>query len=108
MTAMDDRRKAFEEQFKHSLELRFRVEVRRCKRLALWAAAQMNLGEEGAVAYAKDLVSFYFDHPAEEDLIQRLFTDLNARGVDLSEHRLRRQVRQVTDEVKDEIYAAGS
>ena len=104
MTTFQDREKAFEDKFKHDQDLQFKVEVRRNKLLGLWIAEEF-LGRSGAEAeaYAKEVVAADFEEPGDADLLRKIFGDLEKQGIELSEHRLRKKMDELTAEAKQQI-----
>lgn len=106
MTSFQDRERAFEDKFKHDQDLQFKVEVRRNKLLGLWVADEF-LGRSGAdaEAYAKEVVSADFEEPGDADLLRKIFGDLEKLGVELSEHRLRKKMDELTVEAKQQVMA---
>ena len=104
MTTFQDREKAFEDKYKHDQDLQFKVEVRRNKLLGLWIAEEF-LGRSGAEAdsYAKEVVTADFEEPGDADLLRKIFGDLEKQGVELSEHRLRKKMDELTVEAKQQI-----
>lgn len=109
MASFNDREKAFEDKFKHDQELAFKAEARRNKLLGMWAADLMGLSGPDAEAYAREVVQSDFEEPGDEDVFRKVFGDLQAKGVDKSEHQVRRQMddlmatarQQILTEVKD-------
>jgi hypothetical protein len=108
MASFDDREKSFEQKYKHDKELEFKINARRNKLLGLWAAAELKLPSAEHEAYAKSIVMADFQKPGDQDVVDKLIADFKAKGVEMSEHRLRRQMsdlfetarRQVMSEVK--------
>lgn len=98
-----DREKAFEDKFKHDQELQFRVEVRRNKLLGLWAAELMGLKASEADAYARDVISSDFQEPGIDDVVRKVLADLQARDVEISEHRLRKKIDELQATAKQQI-----
>ena len=104
----DDREKQFEAKYKHDEELRFKVHVRRDKLLGLWAAAELGLKGAEAEAYAKSLVNADLEKLGHGDLVEKVLADFRARKIEMSAHRVRRQMeaclevarRQMMKEVK--------
>jgi hypothetical protein len=92
MTQFDDREKAFEAKFAHDSELRFKAEVRRNKLLGLWAAGLMGLTGDAAEAYAKSVVEADFAEAGDEDVYRKVKADLDAKGANVSEHQIRREM----------------
>lgn len=94
MTTFDDREKAFEAKFARDAELQFKVSARRNKLLGMWAAELLKLTPEEADAYAKSVIHADFEEVGDEDVFRKVYGDLTARGVEVTEH----QVRRVMDE----------
>jgi hypothetical protein len=92
MAGFNEREKAFESKFKHDEELRFKANARRNKLLGLWAAEKMGLGEAEASAYAIEVVKSDFVKAGDDDVLHKVLTDLQARGVDTSEHLVRKHM----------------
>jgi hypothetical protein len=103
MTTFDEREKAFEDKYKHDQELQFRVEVRRNKLLGLWVAELLGLEGADAEAYAKEVVKADFEEPGEDDLIRKIQGDAAPKNLDLSEHRLRKKMGELTVIAKGQI-----
>jgi hypothetical protein len=103
MTTFDDREKQFESKFKHDQELQFKVEVRRNKLLGLWAAELLGLDAAAAAVYAKDMVSTDFQEPGDADVIRKVMGDLAGKGVDMSEHRLRKKMEELMSVAKEQV-----
>lgn len=103
MTTFDEREKAFEEKYKHDQELQFKVEVRRNKLLGLWVAEMLDLKGEDAQAYAKEVVSADFEEPGDADLVRKVLGDLQEKSVEMSEHRLRKKMDELTAVAKTQI-----
>jgi len=90
MVTFDERERAYEKKFALDEELRFKATARRNKLLGLWAADIIGLGEAEAEAYAKDVVIADLEEPGEEDVFRKIKDDLDARGVEQSDHQIRR------------------
>lgn len=103
MTSFKDREKAFEDKYKHDQELQFKVEVRRNKLLGLWAAELLSLTGADADAYAKEVVASDFDEPGVDDVVRKVHGDFTAKNVDMSEHRLRKKIEELTALAKQQI-----
>jgi hypothetical protein len=103
MTTFDDREKQFESKFKHDQELQFKVEVRRNKLLGLWAAELLGLDAREADVYAKDVVSSDFQEPGDADVVRKVLSDLEGKGVEMSEHRLRRKMDELMATAKNQV-----
>ena len=89
MSKFDEREKAFEGKYKMDQERAFKVNARRCKLVGLWAAEKMGITGEDADAYAKEVVISDFEKPGQDDVVEKVFADLTAKGIDISEHLVR-------------------
>ncbi|MPZ12157.1 MAG: DUF1476 family protein [Kiloniellaceae bacterium] len=104
MATFNDREKAFEDKYKHDQDLQFRTEVRRNKLLGQWIARELLSLEGDAVdSYAKEVVASDLDEPGPDDVIRKIMSDLEAKGVDYSEHRLRHRLEEMMAEAKRQI-----
>ena len=104
MSAFDEREKAFETKFQHDQDLQFRVEVRRNKLLGTWVATEMlGLSGEAVDAYAKEVISSDFEEPGDADVVRKILGDLEAKGIDFSEHRLRNKMDELLQQAKEQI-----
>ncbi len=103
MTTFDEREKVFEDTYKHDQELQFRVEVRRNKLLGLWVAELLGLSGADAEAYAKEVVKADFEEPGDADVIRKIQGDAAPKNLDLSEHRIRRKMDEMTVIAKEQI-----
>ncbi len=106
MTTFDERESSFEAKFKHDKELQFKVTARRNKLLGLWAANLLGIHGAEAEAYAKDVVKSDFATPGDHDVLQKVLADFQGKHVEMSEHRLRKQMddllRIATDQIRTE------
>ena len=103
MTTFSDREKAFEDKYKHDQELQFKVEVRRNKLLGLWVAELMGLEGADAEAYAKEVVASDFEEPGDADVVRKVLGDLEAKGQEMTEHRLRKRMDELLLDAKQQV-----
>ena len=103
MTTFDKREKVFEDKYKHDQELQFKVEVRRNKLLGLWVAELLGLSGADAEAYAKEVVKADFEEPGDADVIRKIQGDAAPKNIDLSEHRIRKKMDEMTVIAKEQI-----
>lgn len=107
MTSMDDREKAFENKYAHDQALEFKAVARRNKLLGLWAAELMGLEGEAATAYAKEVVKADFEEAGHEDVYRKVKGDLDDKGVDMSEHLIRKQMDDLLATARQQVQAEG-
>ena len=94
MTTFKDRNKGFEQKFAHDEELKFRATARRNKLLGLWEADQLGLTGDEAQAYAREVIKADLAEPGDEDVVRKVRSDFDAKGVEQSDH----QIRSIIDE----------
>lgn len=95
MSSFDDRETSFENKFKHDKELEFKATARRNKLLGLWAANLLGIHGAEAEAYAKTVIRADLELPGDQDVVDKVLADFKQRGVELSEHRLRKQMTEL-------------
>ncbi len=103
MNTFDDRQKGYEAKFARDEETKFKINVRRNKLLGLWAAEQLGLAGDDAEAYAKQVVRADFDEPGEEDVFRKVWGDLQEKSLEVSEHRVRRQMSDLMAVATDQV-----
>jgi hypothetical protein len=95
MTTFDKREEAFELQFAHDEELRFKATARRNKLLGLWAAEKLGLTGAEADSYALALVMLEFEATGDHDVAHRIRKDFDAKGVAQSDHQIERTMNEL-------------
>jgi hypothetical protein len=103
MTGFDDRQSSFENKFKHDKELEFKAIARRNKLLGLWAANQLGIHGADAEAYAKSVVKADFEKPGDQDVVDKVLADFKERGIEMSDHRLRKQMTELLGAAIEQI-----
>ena len=98
MTTFEDREKGFERKFAHDEELKFRATARRNKLLGLWAAEKLGLAGDEAQAYAREVIKADLAEPGDEDVFRKVRADFDAKGVDQSDHQIRRIIGEMMAE----------
>jgi hypothetical protein len=105
MTTFDKREQGFEAKFIHDEELRFKITARRNKMLGNWAAGQLGLTGEAAVAYANELVTADLENQSDDDTMRRVSKDLAPQGV--SEEQVRQRMEEFFHMALHQIEAGG-
>ena len=95
MTTFDKREDAFEKQFVHDEELKFKATARRNKLLGLWAAEKMGLSGAEAESYARAVVLAEFEAAAEREVLRKIRQDFDAKGVVQSDHQIVRTMSEL-------------
>ncbi|NMM44412.1 DUF1476 domain-containing protein [Rhodospirillaceae bacterium KN72] len=97
MSQFDEREKSFEAKHSHDREQEFKAIARRNKLLGLWAAEQMGITGDAADGYAKEVVMADFDEPGDDDVLRKVLGDMQGKGIDTSEHLIRKQMTELLD-----------
>jgi hypothetical protein len=95
MTTFDKREEAFEQQFAHDEELRFKATARRNKLFGLWAAEKLGLKGAEADSYALSVVMSEFEETGDHDVMHKIRKDFNAKGVAQSDHQINREMNEL-------------
>jgi len=103
MSTFDEREKGFEAKFSRDQEHDFRALARRNKLLGLWAAELMGMSGDEAASYALEVVDADFQRPGDEDVFEKVHGDLNAKGVETSEHLVRKRMEELLQEAVKQI-----
>ena len=105
MTTFDKREDAFEKQFAHDEELKFKATARRNKRLGLWAAEKLGLSGAEADSYALAVVMADFEEPGDHDVMRKIRKDFDAKGVEQSDHQIGRVMAELMAKAVADINA---
>jgi hypothetical protein len=103
MSSFDDREKTFEAKYAHDQETNFKIMARRNRLLGQWAAGLLGLEGGDAEAYAKEVVKADFEKPGDEDVFEKVWTDLQGKNVDISEHRVRKQMEELLETAREQV-----
>ena len=103
MTTFDRREEAFERQFAHDEELKFKATARRNKMLGLWAAEKLGLSGPEADSYAQSVVMLDLDKKG--DVAEKIRKDFDAKGVAQSDHQISRTMSELTAQAIADIKA---
>jgi hypothetical protein len=94
MTTFDRREEAFEKQFAHDEELKFKATARRNKMLGLWAAEKLGLSGAEADSYALSVVMYDLEDTSDHDVAHKIRKDFDAKGVNQSDHQIARTMTE--------------
>jgi hypothetical protein len=103
MTLFNEREDAFEKQFAHDEQLRFKVTARRNKLFGLWVAERLGKTGEEAQAYAKSVVLADFEEAGDADVIRKVRQDLENAGKPADEAELGGKLTDLTSRAIEEI-----
>src|SRR5579871_697832 len=103
MSTFDKREEGFESKFAHDEELRFKAHARRNKLVGLWAAEKLGLTGQAAESYAANIVTIDLDKPDSDLVFKELRKDFDSKGVDQSDHQIRRTMQEAMEKAITEI-----
>jgi hypothetical protein len=103
MTTFDKREEAFEQQFAHDEELRFKAQARSNRLVGLWAAEKLGLSGAAAEAYARDIVTAALERPGSGEVFNKIRRDFHAKGIIQSDHQINRTLEVLTARAIEEI-----
>ena len=106
MTTFDEREQGFEKKFALDREQEFKATARRNRALGQWAAALMGLEGKHIADYAQAVVKNDVDHPADEDVLRKVFEDLKGSGVSVTEGDVRMKMAEFMAQAREEAKAA--
>jgi hypothetical protein len=104
-TTFDQRERAFEQKFARDEDLRFKVHVRRSRKLGLWAAEQLQLKGDAAEKYAATLATADIAKFHDDELVSKIAADFAAKGVSIGPDEIRRQMEQMLVLAKRQVAA---
>ena len=105
MTSFDKREEAFEKQFAHDEELKFKAKARCNKLLGLWAAEKLGLSGTEADSYALSVVMSEFEPTGDHDVARKIRRDFDAKGVAQSDHQISRTMTDLMAKAVADIKA---
>jgi hypothetical protein len=105
MTTFDKREDAFEKQFAHDEELKFKATARRNKLAGLWAAEKLGLTGTEADSYALAVVMADVEERGEHNVARKIRKDFDAKGVAASDHQIDRTMVELMAKAVADIKA---
>ncbi|MAN63948.1 MAG: hypothetical protein CMI60_18595 [Parvibaculum sp.] len=107
MSGFDKREEGFESKFAHDADLRFKAEARRNKLVGAWAAELMGLSGDEAEAYGRDIVKEDLKEAGADDVFRKIRADFDAKGIEQSDHQIRRTMDEMLAKAVEEIQTKG-
>jgi len=105
MTTFDKREEAFEKQFAHDEELKFKATARRNKLLGLWTAEKLGLSGADADSYALAVVMTAIEGKGEHAVAAKIRNDFDAKGIAQSDHQIARTMTELMAKAVADIKA---
>jgi hypothetical protein len=107
MTTFDNRKEGFENKFAHDEALRFKANARRNRLLGMWAAEKLGLTGEAANDYAMSVVRADMEEAGDGDVFRKIRADFDAKGVEQSDHQLRRTMDELLATAVHQVQSEG-
>ncbi len=100
MSGFNERKDAFENKFINDQQFEFKIEALRNKLLGAWAAKLLNLSNNKAEDYIKEVVRSDFQEAGDEDVFRKLRDDL--KGI-VEDKTLREKMNECYEEAKTQL-----
>jgi hypothetical protein len=75
--------------------------------LGLWAAGKLGITGADADAYAKEVIVADLEEAGDDDVFRKLRRDFDAKGVQESDHQIRRTMDELMAKAVADIKASG-
>jgi len=106
MTTFDDREKAFEKEFAHDQELKFKAEARRNRMLGEWAGALLGMSGAEVEDYIKAVRKADLAQKGDEDVFRKIRADFDAKNVPISDEDLRAKMSEFLAHAVEQLEAS--
>ena len=101
MNDLNDREKGFERKFANDQEIEFKINAKRNKLLASWAASILKLNEEQKKNYIVEVIKSDFQESGDEDVFKKIKKDLE--GKNIQDKEIRQKMSEFLDIARKEI-----
>jgi hypothetical protein len=105
MSGFDDREKGFEAKFRLDEETKFRARARRNRLLGIWVAEKLGLKGDDAEAYAREVVAADLEKPGDDDVIEKVMTDIRTHGLAIDAKEIARQLAAFEQTARAQVLA---
>jgi len=59
--------------------------------------------KRGMIAYAKTVVMADFQKPGDDDVVEKIVADFKQKGIEMSEHRVRKHMAELLDTARKQV-----
>ena len=101
MNNFDDREKGFERKFVNDQEVEFKINAKRNKLLAAWAANILKFNEEQKKNYITEVIKSDFQEAGDQDVFKKIKKDLEGKNIQDTE--IRQKMSEFLESAKKEI-----
>jgi len=103
MGTFEDRRKGFEEKFRHEQDLFFKITARRNRLFGKWAADRLGLSGGEAEEYVRSVIISDLQQPGDDDIVGKVEQDLVTKGVAMTPSSLRAKLDEFAKEAQIQV-----
>jgi hypothetical protein len=107
MTTFDKREEGFEKKFSLDEEQKFKSMARRNRMLGNWAAEKLGLSGDAVATYAKEVVASDFEKAGDDDVLQKVAKDFEAKGVKIEQSAIRAKMNELLEQAVAQVKAGG-
>jgi len=101
MNNFNDREKGFERKFVNDQEVEFKINAKRNKLLAAWAADILKFNEEQKKNYITEVIKSDFQEAGDQDVFKKIKKDLEGKNIQDTE--IRQKMSEFLEAAKKEI-----
>jgi len=101
MNNFDDREKGFERKFVNDQEVEFKINAKRNKLLAAWAANILKFNEEQKKIYIIEVIKSDFQEAGDHDVFKKIKKDL--AGKNIQDTEIRQKMSEFLETAQKEI-----
>jgi hypothetical protein len=101
MNNFNDREKGFERKFVNDQEVEFKINAKRNKLLAAWAANILKLNEEQKKIYIIEVIKSDFQEAGDHDVFKKIKKDLEGKNIQDTE--IRQKMSEFLETAQKEI-----
>ena len=101
MNNFNDREKGFERKFVNDQEVEFKINAKRNKLLAAWAANILKFNEEQKKIYIIEVIKSDFQEAGDHDVFKKIKKDLEGKNIQDTE--IRQKMSEFLETAKKEI-----
>jgi len=106
MTTFDKREEGFEKKLALDDEQKFRAHARRNRLLGQWAADKLGLTGPAVDELIKSVQRADLEEAGDDDVFRKIRAEFDARGVEQSDHQIRRTMLDLLEQAMLEVKAA--
>ena len=103
MSGFDKREEEFEKKFAHDEDTKFKITARRDRLLGHWVAEQLGIKGAAVDDYVKSVIEADLEEAGDGDVIRKVLADFKAKGIDMSEHRIKRRLEEFYEQARQQV-----